>query len=280
MLYLSPAITAYCCLLALLLGACLQQLSPTARPPAASMAGPPSVAAPTAMPAATPSPPDLIPRPQLPALRGRCRYCGAKAPPAICGPRSAPPSRFCCSSCAMTYRSKCSKPCCWPASCWPAPLRIWRDISSPDRYVLVGVVPSYPLFLPAPRPQGPAPQRRPGRPPSAAACCWWCCSTRKLRRVDAMGGGDLEALFLTGLYLGWLENLLCLLLACLIGIITALAAQSAAVSKPPASSPGGLHRRRRHSHPALWRCVTSAYLSSSEGTPLALPLGELSPLSD
>lgn len=41
----------------------------------------------------------------------------------------------------------------------------------------------------------------------------------KLRKVEAMGGGDLKLLFATGLYLGWMGNLLCLFLACILGIL-------------------------------------------------------------
>ena len=47
----------------------------------------------------------------------------------------------------------------------------------------------------------------------------------KLRRVEAMGGGDLKLLFVTGLWLGWAKNLLCLLLACVLGIAFGLATQ-------------------------------------------------------
>ena len=47
----------------------------------------------------------------------------------------------------------------------------------------------------------------------------------KLRKVEAMGGGDLKLLFVTGLYLGWAQNLLCLLLACVLGIVFAAATQ-------------------------------------------------------
>lgn len=47
----------------------------------------------------------------------------------------------------------------------------------------------------------------------------------KLRKVEAMGGGDLKLLFVTGLWLGWAKNLLCLLLACLFGIAFGLATQ-------------------------------------------------------
>ena len=46
----------------------------------------------------------------------------------------------------------------------------------------------------------------------------------KLRKVDAMGGGDIKLLFLTGLYLGWKGNLLCLFAACLLGIVFGLIA--------------------------------------------------------
>ena len=37
-----------------------------------------------------------------------------------------------------------------------------------------------------------------------------------------MGGGDLKLLFLTGLYLGWQRNLLCLFFACILGIAVGL----------------------------------------------------------
>lgn len=47
----------------------------------------------------------------------------------------------------------------------------------------------------------------------------------KLRRLDAMGGGDIKLLFVTGLYLGWMQNLLCLLFACIFGIFFAALSQ-------------------------------------------------------
>ena len=41
----------------------------------------------------------------------------------------------------------------------------------------------------------------------------------KIMKKDAMGGGDIKLLALTGAFLGWKLNVLCLLLACVIGII-------------------------------------------------------------
>ena len=43
----------------------------------------------------------------------------------------------------------------------------------------------------------------------------------KVRQKEAMGGGDIKLLFLTGLFLGWQRNILCLLIACVLGIVFA-----------------------------------------------------------
>lgn len=45
----------------------------------------------------------------------------------------------------------------------------------------------------------------------------------KVRQKEAMGGGDIKLLFLTGLFLGWQRNILCLLIACVLGIVFAFA---------------------------------------------------------
>ena len=44
----------------------------------------------------------------------------------------------------------------------------------------------------------------------------------KVRKVEAMGGGDIKLLFVTGLFLGWKLNLLCLFAACILGILFGL----------------------------------------------------------
>lgn len=41
----------------------------------------------------------------------------------------------------------------------------------------------------------------------------------KLLKKEAMGGGDIKLLFVTGLYLGWARNILVIFFACIIGII-------------------------------------------------------------
>lgn len=41
----------------------------------------------------------------------------------------------------------------------------------------------------------------------------------KIKKKEAMGGGDIKLLFMTGLYLGLWRNLLCVFAACIIGIV-------------------------------------------------------------
>lgn len=45
----------------------------------------------------------------------------------------------------------------------------------------------------------------------------------KIMKKEAMGGGDIKLIFVTGLYLGWESNLLMILVACMVGIVVGLA---------------------------------------------------------
>ena len=45
----------------------------------------------------------------------------------------------------------------------------------------------------------------------------------KRMQRETLGGGDIKLLFLTGLFFGWKGNLLCLVLACVAGIVWGLA---------------------------------------------------------
>ena len=45
----------------------------------------------------------------------------------------------------------------------------------------------------------------------------------KRMKRETLGGGDIKLLFLTGLFFGWKGNLLCLVLACVAGIVWGLA---------------------------------------------------------
>jgi len=53
----------------------------------------------------------------------------------------------------------------------------------------------------------------------------------KLWKKDAMGGGDIKLIFVTGLYLGWEKNLLMMLVACIIGIVVGLSQAKGEISE-------------------------------------------------
>lgn len=44
----------------------------------------------------------------------------------------------------------------------------------------------------------------------------------KILKKEAMGGGDIKLLFVTGMYIGWAENLLAIFFACIIGIVVGI----------------------------------------------------------
>ena len=48
----------------------------------------------------------------------------------------------------------------------------------------------------------------------------------KLLKREAMGGGDIKLIFVTGIFLGWKLNILCLIFACIIGIATGIIAMA------------------------------------------------------
>ena len=91
----------------------------------------------------------------------------------------------------------------------------------PDRYVLVGVVLRIPFFFLLPDLKGQLLSAALGGLAVGGGLLLVVLLYEKLRRVDAMGGGDLKLLFLTGLFLGWQRNILCLLIACVLGIVFA-----------------------------------------------------------
>ena len=67
----------------------------------------------------------------------------------------------------------------------------------------------------------------------------------KLLKKDAMGGGDVKLLLVTGLYFGWQRNFLCLMLGCVFGEAFAVLALSRPSADESDSFRGGLLLRRR-----------------------------------
>ena len=84
----------------------------------------------------------------------------------------------------------------------------------------------------------------------------------KRMQRETLGGGDIKLLFLTGLFFGWKGNLLCLVLACVAGIVWGLAGKR----RGEADSVGTVHRRRRVDHrsggTAVYQLVSGSFCLS------------------
>lgn len=62
----------------------------------------------------------------------------------------------------------------------------------------------------------------------------------RILQKEAMGGGDIKLIFVTGLYLGWAKNLMVILFACIIGIVVGTIQQKkAAELQAPEGHPTG-----------------------------------------
>ena len=143
---------------------------------------------------------DLIPIVSYVLAKGRCRYCGAKLSSRHVWAEAAMAAVFV--SLLLRYDISLQTLEAWLAACVLAACA-FADLEGyiiPDRFVAVGIV----LFI-------------------AGGLTLLVLFLEKRMGREAMGGGDLKLLFLTGLYFGWKENLLCLFLACLIGIVYGLA---------------------------------------------------------
>lgn len=166
---------------------------------------------------------ELIPVVSFLAHRGRCRWCGTKL---------SARHVLCELSCGVSYALLLLKfdlslqalQALLLASVLLA--SAFADLEGmiiPDRFILAGIVLCVPFWL-LPDRLTDLPDALLGGFAVGGGLLAVVLVYERLRGVEAMGGGDLKLLFVTGLYLGWARNLLCLLLACLFGIAFSLAA--------------------------------------------------------
>ena len=94
----------------------------------------------------------------------------------------------------------------------------------PDRFILAGIILRPVFLLLGQEPNSAWINSILGGACVAGALLLVVLVYEKLRKVEAMGGGDIKLLFVTGLYLGWQLNILCLFLACILGILFGLIA--------------------------------------------------------
>lgn len=92
----------------------------------------------------------------------------------------------------------------------------------PDRFIVAGIVFRIPFFFLLPNGKESLVDALLGGFLVGGGLLAVVLLYEKTRKVEAMGGGDLKLLFVTGLYFGWAKNLLCLFFACVIGILFGL----------------------------------------------------------
>lgn len=222
MLYAAPAITIYSCCIAALLGACMGSFLNCA---AWRIVHGESVLHGRShcdVCGHVLAPRDLVPVFSYVFSHGRCRYCGAKLSPRHAVGEAVAALVFV--SLLLRYDISLRTLEAWAVACLLLACA-FADLEGyiiPDRFIAVGVVLFIVTLFFVPDPGKRALDGLIGGVAVGGGVLLLALLMEKLLRRDAMGGGDIKLLFLTGLFLGWQKNLLCLLLACVVGILWGL----------------------------------------------------------
>lgn len=222
MLYAAPAITIYSCFIAALLGACMGSFLNCA---AWRVVHGESVLRGRShcdVCGHVLAPRDLVPVFSYVFSHGRCRYCGAKLTPRHAVGEAVAALVFV--SLLLRYDISLRTLEAWAVACLLLACA-FADLEGyiiPDRFIAVGVVLFIVTLFFVPDPGKRALDGLIGGVAVGGGVLLLALLMEKLLRRDAMGGGDIKLLFLTGLFLGWQKNLLCLLLACVVGILWGL----------------------------------------------------------
>lgn len=222
MLYLSPAITVYFCVLAALLGACVGSFLNC-------MAwrivhGEPITkgrshcdACGHALSAA-----DLVPVVSFLAHRGKCRYCGEKLSKRHLWGEILSALTFVALLLKYDISLQTLEYLLFAGLLLGCAFADLEGYMIPDRFILAGILCRIPFFFLLPDWKGQVLDAAIGGFAIGGGLLLIVLVYEKIRKTEAMGGGDLKLLFLTGLYLGWQRNLLCLFFACILGIAVGL----------------------------------------------------------
>ena len=224
MLRLSPFITVYCCAVAALLGACmgsfLNCLAWRTVHGESILRGRSHCDACGHVLGVR----DLVPVVSYLVSGGKCRYCGAKLSSRHVWAEAVSAVVFV--SLLLKYDISLQTLEAWLLACVLLACA-FADLEGyiiPDRFLAVGIVLFIVTLFLDEDPLRRAVDGLLGGFGVAGALLLLVLYMEKRMGREAMGGGDLKLLFLTGLFFGWQENLLCLILACLAGIVWGLAA--------------------------------------------------------
>lgn len=222
MLYADPFLTVYCCLLAALLGACMGSFLNCA---AWRIVHGESVLRGRSHCDACGhvlTVRDLIPVVSYLAAHGRCRYCGAKLSRRHVLAEAVSALVFVTLLLHYDISLQALEGWCVAGILLVCSFADLEGYIIPDRFIAVGVVLFITTLFFDPQPLRRALDGAIGGLAVAGGVLLLVLGMEKLLGREAMGGGDIKLLFLTGLFLGWKRNLLCLVAACVIGIVWGL----------------------------------------------------------
>ncbi len=167
---------------------------------------------------------DLVPIVSFLAHRGRCRWCGAKLSARHVWAEGLTGAAFVLILLRFDLSLQALGALTLACVLLAGALADLEGYIIPDRFIVAGVAARIPFFFFEDW-RRTLPDALLGGFAVGGGLLAFVLLYEKLRKVEAMGGGDLKLLFVTGLWLGWAKNLLCLLLACILGIAFGLATQ-------------------------------------------------------
>lgn len=224
MLHLTPFLTVYCCVLAAVFGACmgsfLNCMAWRVVHGESVLCGRSHCDACGHVLGAR----DLVPIVSYLASGGRCRYCGVKLSSRHVWGEVMGAAVFV--SLLLHYDISLRLLEAWLLAsillaCSFADL---EGYIIPDRFLAAGLVLFIASLFFAPAPLGRLADGLLGGLGVALGLLAVVTVLEKRMGREAMGGGDLKLLFVTGLFFGWKGNLFCLILACIFGIVFVLLA--------------------------------------------------------
>jgi len=177
-------------------------------------------------------PGDLVPVLSWLVLRGRCRYCGAAVSPRC------PLSELVCAAAYGTlawrygFSLETLRFLALASVLLAVSLVDLEDGWVPDRLLLMGAVLWLPALLLEAEPGEALLQGLLGAAALFLPLLLLVLAADKLLGRESMGGGDLKLYALLGLYFGWEQGLLLVILSCLTGLVFAVVLGKAKPGKP------------------------------------------------
>ena len=161
---------------------------------------------------------DLVPVVSFLLSGGKCRYCGAKLSRRHLAAELVSAAVFV--TLLFQYDISLQTLEAWILACvlLAASFADLEGYIIPDRFIMVGIVLFFASLLWHPDPLHRLLSGAVGGFAVAGALLLLVLWLEKRLGREAMGGGDLKLLFVTGLFFGWKKNLFCLVLACFLGI--------------------------------------------------------------